>query len=74
MLPFLPPMPLSHTGSQPAKKLTAKQLTASPFLNDAIQTTSQNSNSVPTLDTPFADPDAEALRGKINELINALRR
>jgi hypothetical protein len=35
---------------------------------------SANSNGVGTLDTPFADPDAEALRGKLNELIEALRR
>jgi hypothetical protein len=47
-------------------------------LNDAIaQTlfqTSSNSNLVATLDTPYADPDAEALRLKMNELIQALRR
>ena len=35
---------------------------------------SANSNGVGTLDTPFADPDAEALRGKLNELLAALRR
>jgi hypothetical protein len=29
---------------------------------------------VTTLDTPFADPASEALRGKLNELILALRR
>jgi hypothetical protein len=40
----------------------------------AIQGTSNNSNAVPTLDTPFADPDAEALRVRLNELISALRR
>ena len=40
----------------------------------AIQGTSSNSNAVPTLDTPFADPDAEALRVRLNELISALRR
>ena len=40
----------------------------------AIQGTSSNSNAVPTLDTPFADPDAEALRVRLNELIGALRR
>jgi hypothetical protein len=27
-----------------------------------------------TLDNPFADPDVEILRQKVNELINALRR
>ena len=35
---------------------------------------SANSNGVGTLDTPFADPDDEALRGKLNELLVALRR
>ena len=35
---------------------------------------SANSNGVGTLDTPFADPDAESLRGKLNELLVALRR
>ena len=40
----------------------------------AIQGTSSNSNAVPTLDTPFVDPDAEALRVRLNELIGALRR
>ena len=35
---------------------------------------SANSNGVGTLDTPFADPDAESLRGKLNELLAALRR
>jgi hypothetical protein len=35
---------------------------------------SANTNGVGTLDTPFGDPDAEALRGKVNELIGALRR
>ena len=35
---------------------------------------SANSNAVGTLDTPFADPDAESLRGKLNELLAALRR
>lgn len=43
-------------------------------LDSAISGTSSNSNGVGTLDTPFADPDAEALRGKFNELLVALRR
>jgi hypothetical protein len=43
-------------------------------LAQAINGTSNNSNPVPTLDTPFADPDAEALRVRLNELIGALRR
>ena len=36
--------------------------------------TSRNSNSVVALAGPLADPDAEALRLKMNELIAALRR
>ena len=40
----------------------------------AISGTSSNSNAVLTLDTPFADPDAEALRAAYNALVLALRR
>ena len=36
--------------------------------------TSSNSNAVLTLDTPFADPDAESMRLRFNELLLALRR
>ncbi len=43
-------------------------------LNSAISGTSSNSNAVATLDTPFADPDAEAMRLRFNELVLALRR
>ena len=43
-------------------------------LATAIAGTSANSNAVGTLDTPFADPDAEALRQKLNELLLAMRR
>ena len=39
-----------------------------------IMTTSSNTNAVGTLDSPFGDPDMEALRQKMNELILALRR
>jgi hypothetical protein len=35
---------------------------------------SANSDTVPTLNTPFADPDAEALRQAYNDLVAALRR
>jgi hypothetical protein len=35
---------------------------------------SNNSNGVSTLDSAFGDPEAEELRNKLNELINALRR
>jgi len=48
-------------------------------LDSAIAGTSNNTNAVTTLDTPFAnDPptlaDMELMRAKVNELINALRR
>ncbi len=43
-------------------------------LANAISGTSSNTNAVSTLDTPFADPDAEALRAKMNELILNGRR
>jgi hypothetical protein len=43
-------------------------------LESAIAGTSSNTNSVGTLDTPFADPDAEALRVKFNEFLLAARR
>ncbi len=36
-------------------------------------TNAPNSNAVSTLDTPFADPDVEALKQRVNELILALR-
>jgi len=48
-------------------------------LSSAIDGTSANTNALSTLDTAFAnDPptlaDMELMRGKYNELINALRR
>jgi len=43
-------------------------------LNSAISGTSANTNSVSTLDTGFADPDMEALRLKVNEMILNGRR
>jgi hypothetical protein len=42
--------------------------------NTAIANTSSNSNSVAGLAGPYADPDAETLRQKLNELIVALRK
>ncbi len=45
-----------------------------PQLNSAISGTSNNTNSVSTLDTGFADPDMEALRQKVNEMILNGRR
>jgi hypothetical protein len=43
-------------------------------LDTAINGTSANTNGVSTLDTPFADPDMEALRQKMNEMILNGRR
>ena len=43
------------------------------LLNNLSQC-SNISNGVATLDSPFSDPEAEELRQKLNELINALRR
>lgn len=43
-------------------------------LEDAINGTSPNTNAVSTLDTPFAEPDMEAMRLKLNELILNGRR
>jgi hypothetical protein len=46
----------------------------SSSISNAISGTSNNTNSVGTLDSGFADADMEALRQKMNELISALRR
>ncbi len=43
-------------------------------LDSAVSGTSANTNSVSTLDTGFADPDMEAMRQKLNEMINTMRR
>jgi hypothetical protein len=43
-------------------------------LDSAISGTSANTNSVSTLDTGFADPDMEAMRQKLNEMILNGRR
>ncbi|MCX6856544.1 MAG: hypothetical protein NTV80_16755 [Verrucomicrobia bacterium] len=46
----------------------------SSAINNAIGGTSANTNGVSTLDNTFADPEMEALRQKMNELIITLRR
>lgn len=43
-------------------------------LSLAATASSANTNAVATLDTGFMDPDTEAVRVKLNELILALRR
>ena len=53
------------------------EVTQTDLNNAQINTLSQCSNvsnGVSTLDNPYADPVAEELRQKLNELINALRR
>ena len=70
------------TGSQgPAGEVTAQQLGdgLAATLASANASSSANSNSVPTLDTPFTnDPptlaDLEVVRAKINEMLLAQRR
>lgn len=58
-----------NDGAQgPPGEVTAAQL------NSAISGTSNNTNSVATLDFPFADADMEALRLKMNEMILTARR
>jgi hypothetical protein len=68
-----PAGPGGPTGPQgPAGEVTGMQLTES--INSAIAGTSANSNTVQPLGTPYADPEKEEMRQKINELIQALRR
>ncbi|MEO6787416.1 MAG: hypothetical protein ABI318_14895 [Chthoniobacteraceae bacterium] len=59
-----------------AGEVSLQQLTdrIASALDTAAANSSANSNGVPTLDMPFADPDMEALRQKVNDLIAGLRR
>jgi hypothetical protein len=43
-------------------------------IDAAIAGTSNNTNAVATLDTPFGDPEMEAIREKLNEMILTARR
>ena len=43
-------------------------------LLNTLNQTSANTNNVETLDSPFADPDMEAMRQKLNEMILNGRR
>ena len=52
----------------PPGELTTQQL------NNAIAGTSTHTNAVATRDTPFADPDLEAMRQKMNETLLAAWR
>ena len=60
-------------GSQgPPGDISQAQLDSA--ISSAISGTSANTNSVSTLDSTFADPDMEALRQKLNEMILNGRR
>ena len=62
--------------SGPPGEVSAEQLSdaITSALTSAAADSSANTNAVATLESPFADPDLESVRGKINELISALRR
>ena len=65
-------IPTGDTGGQGIQGIPGEVTNAA--LATAINGTSGNSNAVATLDTPFADPDAESMRQRFNELVLALRR
>jgi len=47
---------------------------ASAKADAVLANSSNNTNAIATLDTPFADPDAETLRQRFNELVLEMRR
>ena len=61
------------SGSDGAPGEVSEAMLSSSIIN-AISGTSNNTNSVSTLDSGFADADMEALRQKMNEMILAARR
>ena len=65
-------IPTGDTGGQGIQGIPGEVTNAA--LATAINGTSGNSNAVATLDTPFADPDAESMRVRFNDLVLALRR
>ena len=69
-------IPIGATGATGADgapgEVTMAQLTAA--IATAVSGTSNNTNAIATLDSPFADPDAESMRQRFNELVLALRR
>ena len=85
-MPFDPAKPAANSPLASAEmraQLTAlnsdiQTRTTANDLNSAVASalgqTSANTNSVSTLDTAFADPDMEALRQKVNEMILNGRR
>ena len=72
---FLFGIPTGDTGGQgiPGTPGSPGEVT-NAALATAINGTSSNTNAVTTLDTPFADPDAESLRTAYNALVLAARR
>lgn len=86
-VPAGPPGPAGGLGSQGEPGPPGPQGAAGPQgatgepgpvsqaqLETAIAGSSANTNAVATLETPFADPDLETLRLKLNELLLAARR
>lgn len=71
-------IPRGHDGNSRADAANgsddAPGVVSQQQLDDAINGKSANTNDVNTLDNSSADTDAEELRQKMNELINALRR
>jgi hypothetical protein len=71
-----PAGPAGNDGSPgpqgPPGEVTAAQLAQE--ISFAFGGTSANSNNVQAMDTSFDDPEKEAIRQKLNELITALRR
>ena len=71
--------PAGQTGNDGQQGATGPpgEVTQTDLNNGLLNTltqTSANSNAVDALANAFSDPDAEALRLKVNELILALRR
>jgi hypothetical protein len=76
-MPFDPALPQENTLAD-AVQMRA-QFNGLNDKIDAIASTSNNTNSVPTMDTPFTnDPptlaDMELMRANYNALVTALRR
>ena len=72
-LSLIGPAGQTGTNGAPGPQGPTGEVSASD-LNNALGSTSANTNGVATLDTPMNDPDMETLRQKMNELIGALRR
>ena len=82
-VPAGPPGPEGPEGAQgppgpegPPGEVTTVDLNnaIAAALVTAAANSSANSNAVSTLDTPFADPDTEALRVAFNGLLGVMRR